>query len=77
MPIIYGIDAVICNFVQFGNAQACNAMRIYETEKLAVKIELRRLLYFVPTSSAPNTLEITLNPPLKTPIRNRMIKNIQ
>ena len=77
MQIIYGIDATICKCVQFCNAQACTPMRILETELLATRIVCRRLLYFSPTSSVAMTLEVTVNPPQNTPIRNRMIKNIQ
>ena len=77
MQIIYGIDAAICKYDQFCNAQACNPMRIYETELLAAIIVCRRLLYFSPTSSVAMTLEVMINPPQNTPIRNRMIKNIQ
>ena len=77
MQIIYGIDATIWRYVQFCKAQACNPMRILETELLPTRIVCRRLLYFSPTSSVAMTLEVTVNPPQNAPIRNRMIKNIQ
>ena len=65
------------NMTNFVTPNACKPMRIYETELLAARIVYIRLLYFSPTSSVAMTLEVMINPPQNTPIRNRMIKNIQ